>query len=202
MTDNPPPRKTVLVPRYEWCDETTPHLYHRDLEEALRIGPTMVEMGVEAAEKLQGFRLHFEWPKIPPPEALSEAAQPPREIDRAIDRFDEGGDRERGRHMLEYLVIRGTRGWKRDPTLKEVEHAIRAIEPSEYDTWVLEEWIANAFDWRLLALGWRHGMYTPAELGRGLKRCGLERCEAGHHLRLSCFHRPGYVPEAETKAPA
>ena len=73
MTDG---RRTVKVPVYEYVDTSSPGTYFDDLEEALRIGPTMVEITEDEARSFRGVRRHFDQPKVPDPETLSNEPAP------------------------------------------------------------------------------------------------------------------------------
>ena len=137
----------------------------RDLQEALRTGPTMVEIDAEEAAAFQGVRHHFDHPKVPDPETLSDEPTPGPEWTQIL--LELGGDDPARRAVaLQHVLTSGTCGWKRSPTTDDSKKAVKNAAPDKRQTMALHEW-ADTAGWRMLALGWAHGLYTPRVAGVG-----------------------------------
>ena len=116
-------RPTVTVPIYEYVDRSSPGTYFDDLEEALRTGPTMVEIDAEEAAAFQGVRHHFDHPKVPDPETLSDEPTPGSEWTQILLELG-GDDPSRRAAALQHVLTSGTCGWKRTPTTDDLKKAV------------------------------------------------------------------------------
>lgn len=185
-------RPTVTVPIYEYVDRSSPGTYFDDLEEALRTGATMVEIDAEEAAAFQGVRHHFDHPKVPDPETLSDDPTPGPEWTEILLELG-GEDPARRAGALQHVLTSGTCGWKRSPTTDDLKKAVENPAPDKRQTMALHEW-ADTAGWRMLALGWAHGLYTPASLASALHRTGLSRCPAADHLKMGAYARTPAEP--------
>ena len=100
-------RPTATVPVYEYVDRSSPGTYFDDLEEALRTGPTMMEIDAEEAAAFQGVRHHFDHPKVPDPETLSDEPTPGPEWTQILLELG-GDDPARRAAALQHVLTSGS----------------------------------------------------------------------------------------------